>query len=217
MNLTSDTLSTLETALRSGGKLHAFRSGGGLRVVRIEGFKTGGRRSLIAYGEHPNIEEALDMTARDYIAGQKVYNPHPPDPYFLTGSSSPSSDLDAWVLKGSTFDADYNAAEGLFRVTLEGYCSLETPPEHDAAAKAGQTVRWTDRRGVVLVTRPYTFSNGERGSNTSIESTPEGLCHHDVWVWEAFRLGQGRTLTEAIDAALVATGEPIARKTKKSP
>lgn len=60
----------LEQALRAGGQLHAFRSGGGLRVVRVE--RDAG---LVAYGEHPHMGDALRLAGEDYAAGQQCYNP----------------------------------------------------------------------------------------------------------------------------------------------
>ena len=214
--MTTETLHTIEAALRSGGNLHAFRSGGGLRVVRIET-----KRKLIAYGEYIHIDGALDMAARDYLAGQKVYNPEKPDPHFLTGSSDVSSPLDAWVLRGRTIDAAWKPKtrqdlmrESAFEVVLEGYSELETPKKHHDAVRTGaaELICWTDDRGVVLNTRAVRFPNGEIGSSTSIGSVPKGMDHHDVWMWESFRLGRGATLHEALEAALVAKDEPIARK-----
>ena len=61
-------LDHLQQALRNGAKLHAFLSGGGLRVVRLE---KGGK--LLGYGEHPYIEEALRHADEDTEAGGRPY------------------------------------------------------------------------------------------------------------------------------------------------
>jgi hypothetical protein len=44
----------LEKALNDGAKIHIFRSGGGLRVIRVE--KKG---KLISYGEHPYLSGGI--------------------------------------------------------------------------------------------------------------------------------------------------------------
>lgn len=111
----ASTSTVLEEALRAGCRMHAFSSGGGLRVVRIE--RSG---KSVAYGEHPYINEALRIAAEDYKAGGRAYQ----DVYgkiekeYLTGDPCPNSDLDMWVRKGSTFDAWFE--DELFVFELKG-------------------------------------------------------------------------------------------------
>ncbi len=86
----------LDRALQDGCVVRAFRSGGGVRVVRVERDE-----NLVGYGEHPHIEEALELANRSY-----------PDPnfegdYYFTGSPQASSKLDAHLLRGRKFRAVY--------------------------------------------------------------------------------------------------------------
>jgi hypothetical protein len=101
--VTMNTMAVLEKALRAGNTMHAFRSGGGLRVIRIE---KGQRGALKGYGEHPGVDEALQHAAEDYEAGHrdysKVYSSKGLYPHYLTGSSSSETELDAWIRQGLT-------------------------------------------------------------------------------------------------------------------
>jgi len=107
----------ISAALKCGCRLHAFRSGGGLMVVRIS--ETG--EKLKGYGEHPHIDEALDYADEDCLAGGRKYTDvygkiHP---HYLTGTNEATSPLDAWIKRGRTFDAYCKDDE--FVVELHGY------------------------------------------------------------------------------------------------
>ena len=74
-----------------------------------------------AYGEHPSVEPALEHAAEDFKAGGRSYGEvygklHP---HYWTGSATPSSPLDEWILGGSTFDA-WEDGDQLV-VELKGY------------------------------------------------------------------------------------------------
>lgn len=99
-------LSGIRQALQDGYILNAFKSGGGLRVIRL-GTK-GNRENLgegmsIAYGEHPHVEGALVLANEDFQAGgrphHEVYGRT--HDHYLTGSTTPSGSLDGWLLDGS--------------------------------------------------------------------------------------------------------------------
>lgn len=123
---------SIESALRDGCMLWAFRSGGGLRVVHLRvaaliGFphrlpisttpkKT---RTLSGYGEHPNLEGALSHVGEDFAAGGRPYREvygviHP---HRMHGSAHSSSELDQWVLGGNKIGARF--LDGLFVVELQ--------------------------------------------------------------------------------------------------
>lgn len=93
---------TINAALKDGCWLHIFRSGGGLRVVRLSRGD-----ALAGYGEHPQIEEALAHAAEDLMAGHRQYS----DVYgklhehFLTGTEEASCPADGVILLGGTIDA----------------------------------------------------------------------------------------------------------------
>lgn len=94
----------IQKAIDNGCIVRGFRSGGGLRVVRIE-YVIGEKSTLQGYGEHPNIEDALKHAVEDYCQGTRPYNEVYGKIYdkYLTGSSEVSSPLDRHLLKGGTF------------------------------------------------------------------------------------------------------------------
>ncbi len=113
-------LSHIEKALKKGSKMHGFRSGGGLRVIRIEG-----NGKLKGYGEHPNVEDALSHANEDLSFGGRIYNAvyGVIKPHYLTGSSHTTSSLDEWLYVGNSFDAFVKGGEVV--VELRGYSRLE--------------------------------------------------------------------------------------------
>ncbi len=193
-------------ALCAGGKLHMFRSGGGLRVARIE--RVG---ALVGYGEHPHAGGALNHVAVDFRAGgrpyAKVYGKQKPN--YWTGSSSANDPLDAEILKGNTLDAF--ATDGAIVVEVRGWGETRTPSDIVARATAGETVRW-EERGYVLEAGPYTFpGNGEKGCSTRVVSGPE-CGGADPWLFRALRRGSAPTFDEALALALTATPTETARE-----
>lgn len=114
-------LTGIEQALRYGCRLHAFRSGAGLRVVRIE--KDG---DLVGYGEHPHASDALSHANEDILAGGRPYDEVYGclKPHYLTGSSSANDELDLWLLQGHTFDVRCEGNEFVFE--LKGFNVLHS-------------------------------------------------------------------------------------------
>lgn len=70
-----------------------FRSGGGLRVMRIE--KKDQESTLVGYGEHITFIPMLDKASKDYNMGGSRYESE-----YYTGSSNADSMLDVWTLQG---------------------------------------------------------------------------------------------------------------------
>lgn len=195
-------LVTLEKGLREGLKLHAFRSGGGLRVVRIES-KDADEQSLKGYGEHYAVEVALDHTAEDYESRhrpyEEVYGEDKLYPHYLTGSSAPNSPLDLWLLKGSTFDAYVDKDQIVFE--LHGYEDTPHPEGVQKRAMAGETIQWS-HRGYVYETAMSNFRGGHGGVSTRIVSSPEGKTSgSDPWMYKITKTGRAATLALAIQAA----------------
>jgi hypothetical protein len=209
MNFTLDTkvATTVESALReSKGTIHAFLSGGGLRVLRLE---TPRRGKLLGYGEHPYVAEAFRILTEDFAAGGRPYGSvyGTVEEHYITGDSTPQDDLDAWVRRGNSFDVFCNP-DGKFVFELRGFQDNVMPEDLKVRATAGETVRWTSDRGVTYEATPFVFpGNGERGCSISAVSRPEHMAHHRVWMWRTVRRGVGDTLTAALSAAFEAPHE----------
>lgn len=195
----------LTAALAAGCKLHSFLSGGGLRVVRLED-----RAGLLrGYGEHPSIEVALNHAGEDYEAGGRpyhtVYNGKN-QTHYLTGSSAPSSALDAWVLQGQTFDA-YHLSDGVLVVELVGYMHQKVPPEIETAAME-KPVEW-EARGYRFRSEPTRFPNGTPAISTGVLAGPPGVPQHRAWHYQVAKQGKGQSFEEALTAALAAEPQEV--------
>lgn len=183
----------IKAALAAGCRLHAFRSGGGLRVLRLE---LDG--DLKGYGEHPNVEDALTHVSEDYLAGGRPYaavygRTHP---HYLTGSSSTSTPLDAWLLKGATFDAWQEGDEIVFK--LEGMEENESPEDLNQRVKDEGSFTWTSERGVTYEATPFRFANDEIGSSIKVVSNPNDV---QPWMWHATQTGRAKDFFGAIAKA----------------
>ncbi|HLC81324.1 MAG TPA: hypothetical protein VJH68_01585 [Candidatus Nanoarchaeia archaeon] len=99
LNMTKQSLNGIDQALQDRKILRAFRSGGGLRVVRIEDSRDG---PLRGYGEDPNLMPALHDASDDYLAGGREYSEvyDKLKPHYLTGTTQAEDRLDLWVLQG---------------------------------------------------------------------------------------------------------------------
>jgi len=97
----------LEEALLGGAKIHIFRSGGGLRVVRVNG-KDG---KLISYGEHPYLSVALSHAENDFgLSYDEQYsNGQAKHEHYLSGAyPMPFDPIDIYVHGGNTLDIFYS-------------------------------------------------------------------------------------------------------------
>lgn len=97
----------LEKALKDGAKIHCFRSGGGLRVVRVE--KLG---KLISYGEYLYFPGALAHAENDFglnyeeqYGGENARHEH-----YLTGAYPlPHDVFDNYLNRGKSLDILYSS------------------------------------------------------------------------------------------------------------
>jgi len=201
----TDYLETLTKALRQGAKMHAFLSGGGLRVVRLEK-----RDKLVGYGEHPSIDDALSHAAEDYLAGGRPYAEVYGGlyPHYLTGSCETTSALDAWVRRGRTFDA--HAAKDEIVVVLKGMGESRMPQEAWPEIKAGRSFRWKER-GYTLEARPCRFANGDLGASTVCVELAPGRDKYRSF-YDIEQTGRAATLEEAFHAALEAEAIEVTEK-----
>jgi hypothetical protein len=106
----------IEKALKDGARLHAFLSGGGLRVVRIEKKKDTETKdeddNLISYGEHPYFPGALAHAEQDFgltyeqqYSGENALHKH-----YLTGAYPiPYDAFDVYLKYGRSLDVFYNS------------------------------------------------------------------------------------------------------------
>ena len=132
----------LDRALSEGAILHGFRSGGGLRVLRIERGDV-----LLGYGEHADVGGSLSLIEEDTAAGHRPYDQvygvlHP---HYLTGSSEAASVLDAVLLAGGKVDA-WAEPSGSIMVRAIRTMSTTFPEEIvREASETGRSVRHTSR------------------------------------------------------------------------
>lgn len=180
----------ISAALQAGGRLHAFLSGGGLRVVRID---QGGKP--LGYGEHPDVEEALSHLEEDTAAGGRPYGEvyGGSKPHYLTGSNSTSSDLDAWLRQGKKFDAWFE--DGQFVFELRGMKQTEIPKDVvSRVVETGREETWKDARG-------YTYKSGRSqggGVTTKVDDMPVGGSNMRAWMYDVTRICRAATLEEAM-------------------
>lgn len=188
-------------ALDDGCRLHVFRSGGGLRVARLE--KDG---ELKGYGEHPYVETAFEHAAEDYLAGQRPYKEVYGGRYdhYLTGSADASSDLDAQILRGRTLDA-WREKDGTVVCEISGLTQTPTPKGLKKAVEEDGQPRKFKHRGFVYEISPFTFpGDGSKGVSIKIVGGRKPKNGSDGWMYQIVKTGRGSSLTEASRAALEA-------------
>lgn len=188
-------LPLIEAALRDGARIHAFRSGGGLRVVRVND----AAGTFIAYGEHPHIEDALEHAEWSLANGTTDYKTmysgeNAQFTQYYTGSTEPSSPVDQWVLSGHTFDVFY--VDGAFMAVCLDTVMIETPQfVWDATLKQGVTTYWEDSRGVQFTVRPTRFPDGSMGATMDHTLVPEGV---DTLFTKSISESIGSTVLDAL-------------------
>ena len=192
-------MSGVERALQEGCTIHGFRSGGGLRVVRIEAFG-----NLLGYGEHPSVDLALVHANEDFLAGSRPYDEVYGKLYthYLTGSHEVTSPLDGWLLQGHTFDAHKN--EMGITVDLKGYSETRIPKHViKQVNRNGRPVTWSNR-GFTYETFSSTFPSGAPSLSTKVLSLPQGKSNSDPWIYKTLKTGMERRFSLALDLAFKA-------------
>ncbi|MBN2459091.1 hypothetical protein JXB28_02305 [Candidatus Woesearchaeota archaeon] len=192
-------LSGLEKALKEGCKLHGFRSGGGLRVIRIEK-----ENKLKGYGEHPNVEDALSHANEDFLAGGRKYSEvyGKLKPHYLTGTSSATSSLDGWLLRGRTIDA--YVQKGEFVVELRGLTLVEVPGDViERVKEISVPITWF-QRGFTYETRQSKLPNGDQCYATKVLKSPKEKGGRDAWMYNMVKKGKGKSFFDALEVAFEA-------------
>lgn len=204
-------LTGVHLALSKGLKLHAFLSGGGLRVVSLS--TKGGDEK--AYGEHPHVEDALNHLDEDFLAGGRPYNemygPKGLYTHYLTGSTLPTSNLDYWVRRGNTFDVWQENNVVFFR--LNGYAQQDMPKEFMDKAKKnpGMPVFWFARGFHFMGSyQPNLFEEG-KGGFTWRCLNPDKNSSRDTF-YHISKTGQGKTIWQAMSAAFKAEEIEVIKK-----
>ncbi len=195
----------LEQALVGGCRMHAFLSGGGLRVIAIRD----SNGTLKGYGEAPHVEDALTHASLDYTLGHETYGAQYGGnaarySHYLTGSSEASSPLDMCLLAGKNIDAFSVPGGNEIVVTLSGL-------EHWPAAPRELLVQVTEslkpasyhERGVTYQIVPFKFpGDGSIGAMYEPVSAPEGA--HTSGFYNYTMTGVGENFDAAAAAALEA-------------
>jgi hypothetical protein len=188
----------IQKSLEVGCRLHGFLSGGGLRVIRIE--KDG---KLRGYGEHPNVEGALQHADEDYLAGGRPYNQvyGGLKLHYLTGTSMASSVLDQWFLAGRTIDA--LKKDDLILVELIGRGQTKIPDwVFEEVSKTKEAVIWK-HRNYTYQSDSSIFLNGKFCVSTSVIG---GVIKNgaDPWFYPVKKTGFAKDFSSALDLAILA-------------
>lgn len=170
---------TIEDVLKSGYKLHAFSSGGRLRVVYFE--KEGEQKF---YGESCNIYEALRILKDDIKFGGRQYKEvyGPIEPHYLTGEH-PVDNFDCLVYQSDkSFTAYYE--DGNYVVRLQQSVDPRLPKEVEMLVLSGkynyQEIN-DDERGIfwklkingeIRKSSSYWFANHSKGTSTQVVLNP---------------------------------------------
>lgn len=147
-------------AEKASNAIHAFRSGGGLRVLRLECGD-----DLLGYGESIQFDEALKNLENDTAAGGRKYNEvyGKLTPHYLTGTSEVSSNIDRWLLMGRSFDIrNFHFGDEPYEFKSEFSSDLDFKQYHQAALdsttpvifeKDGITYQFSKSSGKVLINK----------------------------------------------------------------
>ncbi len=199
MNTVTKSIDGIKAALQAGCRIRAFRSGGGLRVVRIEK-----DNELKGYGEHPHIEEALQHADEDYLAGGRPYKEvyGGKKTHYLTGSCDKSNELDGWILKGSKFES-WQEGEIIF-FALKGMIKTHAPEEIvKRVLENGIPIQWENRGYTYESYRSYLGRS--LGVSAKVIKSPEGKrSGADPWMHHISKTGQGSDFWEACQNAFQA-------------
>lgn len=193
-------LEAIDNALKDGCRLHAFCSGGGLHVVRLE--KDG---NLRGYGEHLYIEDALSHCNEDVLVGTRPYDEvyGVTKPHYITGSSNQTSPLGQWISKGNTFDAWY--CEGVVTCQLKGFKQVRVPKDVEERFLNNKTpLLWENRGYHYMITNVSTSEDLCLQMNV-VRSPDEKRIGSDPWMYNISKTGHGPTLFDAINEAFQAT------------
>jgi hypothetical protein len=198
-------LNGIERALEIGCIMRGFRSGGGLKVVRIEQNVT-----LKGYGEHPFVNHALYHANEDFLAGRRDYKDvyGGKYPHYLTGSRDVISPLDEWLRKGEKFNSF--KVDDIVIFKLKGHREVETPEDIIWKLNEGEdNILWT-HRGYTYETSNH-FLAGSIAYSTKVIGCPEGKSEKGSgpWMYEITKTGKADNFYDAMGAAFKAEEKEV--------
>ena len=195
----------LDAAIAAGATVRAFRSGGGLRVIRVERGAQGTK--LVGYGEAPHLKDALRHADEDTSVGGRPYGEvyGKAVPHYLTGAWPEGDPLDEWVFQGHGLRAVRN--RGMVLATLSGTMDTEFPQDViDRVIASGRPEEF-EARGMLYRMRPGSILPG----SVSLDCVRPSEDGRDPYTAYVLREGRAATLREALDLALAAEGREVAR------
>lgn len=160
---------SIEEALKDGFNFHSFRSGGGLRVLRLD--KKDDEKGY--YGEAPNYINALRILIDDLSAGGRKYKDvyGKIETHYLTGAYPDQNDaVDCLLYQGHNVDATFK--NEAIVVTISKLIHLRTPKEVcNIVTTENKNVRWKrPNSSEIFISTPYRFANDEIGTSTQCEN-----------------------------------------------
>lgn len=192
----------INDTLKTGFNLHCFRSGGGLRVLRLERILQGENKSY--YAESYNFYDALRILEDDIIAGGRKYSDvyGVIEEYYLTGSFSSGENLDTWVCGGKPLDILFNFDTNRFIIDMSTKEDIHAPQEIvNKVHENNIPIYWkTSHINRIFKSEQYVFADNSIGCSTSTIPSRNGIEANNEMVTFP-RLSYGDTFEDVLEAA----------------
>ncbi len=178
--------------LKQGYKLHTFRSGGGLRVIRLD---KSGAKSF--YGESYNFGEALRILNDDIKAGGRLYKDvyGSIESHYLTGASAKQNDkIDQLICAGNCLDAVFE--NDSIKVIISEWKHRDLPKKisDQIYALKRDKIKWKYKNeDTIYISEGKMFSGG-LGISTGVENGSIDM-HYTVQ-----HIAKGETFEEGLVA-----------------
>lgn len=168
----SETYPLVENRLseKASNRLYFFRSGGGLRVGRLEDCATTTEK-LLGYGEDIQFEPAL-LAVEENMQG-KPYKTE-----YWTGTSEASSNIDRWILMGHSFEIrNLRGGDQPWHFESKFSHDLNFKQYHEEVAKTRKAIT-KEIDGIVYSFEPSHFPSGTECTSGRVVENRSGL---DPW------------------------------------
>ena len=186
--------SRIDKKLKEGYSLHAFRSGGGLRVLSLK------KDNQKFYAESCDLYDALRILEDDIKAGGRKYK----DVYgkiesdYLTGSVHFGDDLDNWICAGYPFDV--KCEDDLIVIDISTKEDARVPESISKRVYKGESIYWkiTGFKRMFKST-PVRYANDEiEGCSTISIPSRSGAQYIDERL-DFIRIIKEKTFYEALE------------------